>query len=192
MPDDTPNSAAAPQPAPDEELHLVEELEAVEHPKGARSPLVVVGIGAVIIFVVLAVYSYFAPSSPSVTGSIEDVTTVAVAPEEVLVAARINLQNPGSRAVTLRDVKLVVETPTGEIVAKRLAGSEYPRVYRDFPELRERSTTPLAIGTPVGAGMQERGTAVFSVPTNFDAVNTRKGVKVIVDLGSSAAVVLTK
>lgn len=192
MPDDKATNGAASAPQPQPELHIVEELEEVERPRGVLSLTGIAGIGLLLIAILVGVVWFYSSRGGGVKGQVEQVFAVAQGPETVAVTMKLNLENVGPRAVALRSINASLDTGQGEVAGSRVPPEKFAALFREYPDLREHSITAMSMTTSIPRAMQERGTVIFTFPVNYDVFQNRKAINVVVEPEGHEPMKITK
>lgn len=157
-------------------------------------PVKIVLIGLAIIVVIAVVVSLVErPHSPA-TGSIDDVASIEIPDQNaVMVAINVSFQNHGKKPFWVRNIKVDLETGSGNFSDEAAAAVDVQRYLQAFPALKEHALELLKRETMVEPGDATKGTIMVSFPLMPDAFANRKSLKVIIQpYDQPVPLVLTK
>jgi hypothetical protein len=185
VPEDTPSPprppASAPVSAPSEPgtpFHIGEEFGTA---KKNLPSLKIVGIAVAVIAVIAAVFSFVQrPQSPT-TGAIDDVVSVEV-PNQNLVMAAINVsfQNNGTKPYWIHTIKADLDTAGGTFSDDAASPADFDRYFQAFPTLKQHALDPLQREAKINPGGHTQGTIIVAFPVTPDAFANRKSLKITI------------
>ena len=184
------SQAEQPQPSSPTTFDIGEEYGT------ARKSLPPAGILAICIAVVLAivaVYSLTHRAHPLSSGSIDDVTTVAVPGQGmVMVAINVTVQNNAEKPSWIHTIKATLDTGKDKLDDDASPAVDAQRYFQAFPALKQHSIPFLLPEARLDAQSKTSGTIVVSFPVSEDAFNARKSLTVTVAPYDELPVVMTK
>ncbi len=185
---------SSPEPAPAQPpipFNIGEEFGTA---KRNLPPVKVVVIVFGVAVVILGIFAFLARAKPLGTGSIDNITAVAV-PEQnlVMVAVNITLRNTGEKPLWVHTIKATLKTDSGEFSDEAASAVDFDRYFQAVPALKEHALPALPPETKVAIGGQAQGTVIFGFPVTQDAFDKRKSLSVAVQPYDQALpVVLTR
>jgi hypothetical protein len=188
-----PNAAARRLNRPDDydpaHIRMGEEFDRAKWTMPKWQPVV---IALVIVGVAVAFVGYFNRAKPPATGSIDQISAVAIPGDMTMVAVTVHFKNATDNTLYIRSVKAAVDTTKGEFTDDAANASDYDRYYQAFPQLKENSKPPILQDTQVARGASGIGTVIFSFPVTKDVFDARQSLTVTVQPYDQPAILLKK
>ena len=203
MPDQTPNLANVPTPAPG--------VPTAKPPAAQRGPTINIGaefgtakrnlppvkvlllaLGGVL--VVAGIVAFLQRAKPQASGSLDAITAVQIPNQDaVLVALTFTLRNSGEKPLWVHHIQGKVLAPGGELTGDAVSAIDFDRYYQDFPALKTNAQPALAPEDKLQLGEELKRTVIVSFPVTLEAFNQRKSVSVVIHpYDQPLPVVLTK
>jgi hypothetical protein len=191
MPDEMPPTPAPPpvsDPAPETvagdpgqpptKFEIGEEFGTA---KKNLPPAKIILIGVAIILVVGAVIALLQRPKTEAIGSIDDAVAAEIPGQSsVMAAINISIENQGKDAFKIHNIKVDLETATGNFSDEPASAVDLDRYFQALPELKKHAMDPLPIDTVIAPGATLHGTIVVSFPIASDVFASRKSLKVTV------------
>ena len=166
---------------------------------GAGKRIGLMGIGALVVLVAIAVYFFIGRTKPIASGEVSQVylypvhhegtvpttvgTVVTTKPEvedSTLVLAQVKITNVGKYPLTLVELEGWFNAPDGGEERSDTVGPEdFRRVFLAYPQLAGQKRTPLFTGARMAPGEAVEGEAIFHYPGTRDAWDKRKAFNVV-------------
>lgn len=144
-------------------------------------PVKILGICAAVVIVVVAVASFLQRPKPSASGTIDDVTAVAIPNQNsVMVAINVSLTNTSQKPLWIQSMKAEISSDGKTYSDDAAAAVDFDRYYQALPELKEHAQAPLKLEEKVDVGQQATGTMIVSFPVTLEAFNSRKSLTVTI------------
>jgi hypothetical protein len=182
-----PDDPSTPQPAP--LPHLGEEYA------GSRNlpPAKIVALTLGLLVVILGVAAIFFKAKSPATGSIDEVESVEVAGQNlVMVAINVSLQNGGKTDFKMSSVTTELQTGNDTHTDDPAAAVDFDRYLQAFPTLKQHALAPLKVEA-IEPGGRRTGTILVSFPVTPADFANRKSLKVTISAyGEPAPLVMVK
>jgi hypothetical protein len=190
-PEIKPNQQPTPTPVPEPEKNHLLAADEVDSSKWEMPPFGIVAIVLLAIAVVIGAISWISRPKAALAGSIDDVFAVALPDDSVMVTMKLNVQNTGGKAVSIKGIKseVVTDKPYSDFAAN---AEDFDRYFTGYPDLRDHSIAPLKVDTTVVPRMRERGSIIVRFPVTYDQFQQRKSLSVTLDLYDNKPVTFTK
>jgi hypothetical protein len=185
MPEDTPSPPPAPPSVPASApsdsgtpFHIGEEFGTAS--KNLPS-LKIVGIVVAVIAIIAAVASFVQRPQSATTGSIDDVVSVEVPDQNlVMVAINVSFQNNGTKPYWIHTIKADLDTASGSFTDDAASPADFDRYFQAFPTLKQHALNPLEREAKINPGGHTQGTIIVAFPVTPDAFANRKSLKVTI------------
>jgi len=182
MPEDTPPPPVVPgRPVPSEPgtpFHIGEEFGTA---KKNLPSLKIVGIAVAVIAVIAAVTSFVQRPQSATTGSIDDVVSVEVPDQNlVMVAINVSFQNNGAKPYWIHTIKADLDTTSGSFSDDAASPADFDRYFQAFPTLKQHALAPLEREAKINPGGHTQGTIIVAFPVTPDAFTNRKSLKITI------------
>jgi hypothetical protein len=185
MPENTPSPPPAPPSVPASApsdsgtpFHIGEEFGTAR--KNLPS-LKIVGIAVAVIAVIAAVASFVQRPQSATTGSIDDVVSVEVPNQNLMMAAiNVSFQNNGTKPYWIHTIKADLETASGTFSDDAASPADFERYFQAFPTLKQHALAPLEREAKINPGGHTQGTIIVAFPVTPDAFANRKSLKVTI------------
>jgi hypothetical protein len=185
-----PKPEPSPANAPQTDFNIGEEYGT------ARKSLPPAGIVAVSILVVVAIAALYAlthRAHPLSSGSIEDIVSVEVPGQDmVMVAVNVSLQNNSDKTSVIHTIRASLDTGGATLSDDAAPAVDAQRYFEAFPALKAKALNVLTGETQLNPGSKVTGTVVVSFPIKADAFAARKSLTVTVTPYDELPVVMTK
>jgi hypothetical protein len=143
--------------------------------------------------VIVAVYSLTHRAHTVSTGSIEDVTAVAMPGQDaVMVAINVALQNNEEKPIWIKTIQVSTDAGGSKQTDDAAPAVDAQRYLQTFPELKQHALDFLTPETRVNAQSKIAGTVVVSFPVKTDAFAARKSLTVTITPYDELPIVITK
>ena len=134
-----------------------------------------------VVGVIVAVYALSHRAHPLSWGSIDDVVSVPVpAQNMVMVAINISVQNNAQKPSWIHTITAALDTDGKTYTDDASPAVDVQRYFQAFPDLKQHALDILTPETRLNPGQKVSGTVVVSFPVTADAFNTRKSLSVTV------------
>ena len=162
----------------------------------ARKSLPPAGIVAICLGVLIAIAAGYAlthRAHPNSAGSINDVVSVAVPGQDmVMVAINVSLQNNSDKPSVIHTIQASVDTGSSTLTDDAAPDVDAQRYFEAFPDLKAHALDILKVETRMNPGDKLSGTVVVSFPVKADVFAARKSLTVTVTPYYELPVVMTK
>lgn len=162
----------------------------------ARKNLPPAGILAIciaVVLVIVAAYSFTHRAHALSSGSMDDVTAVAVPGQDMLmVAINVTVQNNSAKPSWIHTIKATLDTGKDKFDDDASPAVDAQRYFQAFPALKQHAIAFLVPEARLDAQSKTSGTIVVSFPVTEDAFNARKSLTVTVTPYDELPVVITK
>ena len=156
-------------------------------------PAGVVAICIAVVLVIVAAYSLTHRAHALSSGSIEDVTSVAVQGQDMMmVAINITVQNNAEKPSWIHTIRATLDTGSGQFSDDATPAVDAQRYFQAFPALKQHAIAFLMPEARLDAKSKTSGTIVVSFPVKEDVFNSRKSLTVTVEPYDELPVVITK
>jgi hypothetical protein len=184
------SQAEQPQPSSPTKFDIGEEYGT------ARKNLPPVGILAICIatvLVIVAAYSLTHKAHALSSGSMDDVTVVAVPGQDmVMVAINVTVQNNSEKPSWIHTIKATLDTGKDKLEDDATPAVDAQRYFQAFPALKQHSMAFLLPEARLDAKSKTSGTVVVSFPVTEEVFNARKSLTVTVTPYDELPVVISK
>jgi hypothetical protein len=204
MPDQTPNSAPAPQTT-------AGAPAAVTPPAAQRGPTINIGaefgtakrnlppvkvllLATAGVLLIAGAVAFLQRAKPQGAGSLDLVTAVEIPGQDsVLVALTFTLHNSGEKSLWVHGIQGKFVTSSGEQSSDAVSAVDFDRYYQAFPALKANAQPALAPEDKLLPGQEVKRTVMVSFPVTLDSFNQRRSVSVVIQpYDQPVPVVLTK
>jgi hypothetical protein len=162
----------------------------------ARKNLPPAGILAIciaVVLVIIAVYSLTHRAHALSSGTMDDVTAVAVpAQDMVMVAINITVHNNEDKPSWIHTIQATLDTGKAKFTDDASPGVDAQRYFQAFPALKQHAIAFLMPEAKLDPRSKTSGTIVVSFPVTEDVFNARKSLTVTVTPYDELPVVITK
>lgn len=198
----TPTSASAPTPNPvlkpaakktdDYDRAHVPMGEEFDKAKWTMPPWQPVVIALVVVGIVVGVISFLNKAKPPASGGIDEITSVNVPGDSVMVAINVHFANTSDYLIKVHTIKATVQTSKGEFSDEAANAADYARYYTAYPDLKQNAKTPLMQDARIATGANGIGTIIVSFPVPKDVFDSRQSLTVSVIPWDGLPIVLKK
>jgi hypothetical protein len=162
----------------------------------ARKNLPPAGILAIciaVVLVIVAAYSLTHRAHALSSGSIDDVTAVAVTGQDmVMVAINVTVHNNAEKPSWIHTIQATLDTGKDKFTDDASPAVDAQRYFQAFPALKQHVIAFLMPEARLDAQSKVSGTIVVSFPVKEDVFNARKSLTVTVTPYDELPVVITK
>jgi hypothetical protein len=158
-------------------------------------PVKIILIGIAALIVVGGIIAFVQRPQTPATGSIDNITSVAVPDQNsVMVAISVTVHNGGQKPFWIRTTQASMQGADGkEYKDDGLSAVDFDRYYQAFPALKENSYPPLQRESKINPGGETKGTMIVSFPISADDFGSRKSLTVTIQpYDQPVPLVLTK
>jgi hypothetical protein len=204
MPDQTPNSAPAPQTA-------ASAPAAGAPPAAQRGPTINIGdefgtakrnlppvkvllLATAGVLLIAGAVAFLQRAKPQAAGSLDLVSAVEIPNQNaVLVALTFTLHNSGEKSLWVHGIQGKLVASSGEQSSDAVSAVDFDRYYQAFPALKANAQPALAPEDKLQPGQEVKRTVMVSFPVTLEAFNQRRSVSVVIQpYDQPVPVVLTK
>jgi hypothetical protein len=156
-------------------------------------PAKILAVCIAVVAVIVAVYALTNRAHTLASGSIDDVVSVPV-PEQnmIMVAINVSVQNNARKPSWIHTITGALDTGTQKYTDDAAPAVDAQRYFQAFPELKQHVSDILMPETRLNPGEKVSGTVVFSFPVTADAFNARKSLSVTVAPYDEVPLTITK
>jgi len=156
-------------------------------------PAGIVAICVAVIAAIVGVYSLTNRAHAVSTGSIDDVVSVPMPGQEmVMVALNISLQNNEQKPAWIKSISVAADVGGNKQTDEAAPAVDVQRYFQSLPELKQHAQDLLTPETRISPGSKIAGTIVVSFPVNSDAFAARKSLTVTVTPYDELPIVIRK
>ena len=156
-------------------------------------PAGIVAICVAVIAAIVGVYSLTNRAHAVSTGSIDDVVSVPMPGQEmVMVALNISLQNNEQKPAWIKSISVAADVGGNKQTDEAAPAVDVQRYFQSMPELKQHALDLLTPETRISPGSKIAGTIVVSFPVNSEAFAARKSLTVTVTPYDELPIVIRK
>jgi hypothetical protein len=156
-------------------------------------PTKILAICLAAVLVIVAVYALTHRAHPLSTGSIDDVTAVAVPRQNmVMVAINISVHNKADKPSWIHTIQATLDTGKDKFTDDASPAVDAQRYFNAFPALKQHAIAFLLPEARLDPQSKTSGTIVVSFPVTEEVFNARKSLTVRVTPYDELPVVITK
>jgi hypothetical protein len=156
-------------------------------------PAGVLAICLAVVVVIVAVYSLTHRAHALSSGSIDDVVSVPVTGQDmVMVAINVTVQNNSEKPSWVHTIQASVDTGSGTFSDDAVPAVDAGRYFQAFPALKQHAIAFLMQEARLDPKSKTSGTIVFSFPVKEEAFAARKSLTVTVAPYDEVPVVIKK
>jgi hypothetical protein len=156
-------------------------------------PAGILAICIVVVLVIVGVYSLTHRAHALSSGSMDDVTAVAVPGQDmVMVAINISVHNNAGKPSWIHTIQATVDTGKDKSTDDASPAVDAQRYFQAFPALKQHAIAFLLPEARLDPQSTTSGTIVVSFPVKEDVFNARKSLTVTVTPYDELPVVITK
>jgi hypothetical protein len=156
-------------------------------------PAGIVLICVAVVAVILAVYALSHRAHALSTGSIDDVVTVLMPGQDmVMVAVNVSLQNNEDKPIWIKTIQATADAGGSKQTDEAAPAVDAQRYFQAFPDLKQHAGDLLTAETRVSPRAKIAGTIIVSFPVKADAFAARKSLTVTITPYDELPVVITK
>ncbi len=184
---------AEPPPNPPNEQSKFDIGEEYGTARKNLPPAGILAICIVVVLVIVAAYSLTHRAHALSSGSMDDVTAVAVPGQDmVMVAINVTVHNNAEKPSWIHTIRATLDTGKDKLDDDASPAVDAQRYFQAFPALKQHAIAFLLPEARLDAESKTSGTIVVSFPVTEDAFNARKSLTVTVAPYDELPVVITK
>jgi hypothetical protein len=143
--------------------------------------------------VIVAIYALTNRAHTVSSGSIENVTAVAIPGQDaVMVAVNISLQNNEEKPIWIKTIQVSTDAGGSTQTDDAVPAVDAQRYIQTFPELKQYAHDFLTPETRVNAQSKILGTLIVSFPVKTDAFAARKSLTVTITPYDEMPIIMKK
>jgi hypothetical protein len=191
-------AAGPPQPAPvaPASANTQNDFDIGEEYGTAKKNLPPAGILAICIVavaIIVAAYSFTHRAHPLSSGSVEDVVSVPVpAQNMVMVAINVSVENNAEKASWIHTITVALDAGGQTYTDDASPAVDVQRYFQAFPDLKQHALQILTPEKKLDPGSKVAGTVVVSFPVTADVFNARKSLTVTIAPYDEVPLVISK
>jgi len=156
-------------------------------------PAGIVVICVTVVAVIVAVYALSHRAHALSTGSIDDIVTVAMPGQDmVMVAVNVSLQNNEDKPIWIKTIQATADAGGSKQTDDAAPAVDAQRYFQAFPDLKQHALELMTAETRINPRAKITGTIVVSFPVKADAFAARKSLTVTITPYDELPVVMTK
>jgi len=156
-------------------------------------PAGIVVICVTVVAVIVAVYALSHRAHALSTGSIDDIVTVAMPGQDmVMVAVNVSLQNNEDKPIWIKTIQATADAGDSKQTDDAAPAVDAQRYFQAFPDLKQHALELMTAETRINPRAKITGTIVVSFPVKADAFAARKSLTVTITPYDELPVVMTK
>jgi hypothetical protein len=184
----TPQPPAPPakpsQPAPS-------SYQEMDSPSRSLPPIVPVLIAGVLVGAILFFIARSNRPVAPATGSISKVFAVEQSTKDrVLVGVEVNVKNSSDAAIYVKDAKVKVTLPAGQLEDTPAPADDVPRYLQAYPALKQSNAEWMGDNTKIMPGASRDGLFILGYQVTKDAWDKRKSVEVTINFYDQRPLIL--
>lgn len=184
-----PNS----QPSPPSEQSKFDIGEEYGTARKNLPPAGILAICIVVVLVIVGIYSLTHRAHALSSGSIDDVTAVAVPGQNMeMVAINVTVHNNAGKPSWVHTIQATLDTGKDKFTDDASPAVDAQRYFQAFPALKQHAIAFLLPEARLDPQSKTSGTIVVSFPVTEDVFNGRKSLTVTVTPYDELPVVITK
>jgi hypothetical protein len=184
---------AEPQPNPPGEKSKFDIGEEYGTARKNLPPAGILAICIAVVLVIVAVYSLTHRAHALSTGSVDDVTAVDVAGQNmVMVAINVTVQNNADKPSWIHTIRATLDTGKDKFDDDASPAVDAQRYFQAFPALKQHAIAFLLPEARLDPKSKTSGMIVVSFPVTQDVFNARKSLTVTVTPYDEMPVVMKK
>jgi hypothetical protein len=134
-----------------------------------------------VIAVIAIVASLVQRPHSATTGSIDDVVSVEVPDQNmVMVAINVSFQNNGLKPYWIHTIKADLDTTSGSFTDDAASPADFERYFQAFPTLKQHALAPLEREAKINPAGRAAGTIIVAFHVTPEAFTNRKSLKVTI------------
>jgi len=191
MPDQPPNTSSVPPATPRPPASVAPPVlqrgptinigDEFGTAKRNLPPIKVLLLTTAAILIVVGIASFFQRAKPQGSGSLDNVTAVAIPGQNAaLVALTFTLHNSGEKSLWVHNIQVTLTTSAETLSSSAVSAVDFERYYQAFPALKVETQPALSPEDKLQPGQEVRRTVIASFPVTLDTFNQRKSVSVVV------------
>ena len=184
---------AEPQPNPPNEPTAFDIGEEYGTARKNLPPAGILAICIVVVLVIVGIYSLTHRAHALSSGTIDDVTAVAVPGQDMMmVAINVTVQNNAEKPSWIHTIQATLDTGKDKSTDDASPAVDAQRYFQAFPALKQHAMAFLLPEARLDPQSKTSGTVVVSFPVTEEVFNARKSLTVTVTPYDELPVVITK
>ena len=184
---------AEPQPTPPTEQSKFDIGEEYGTARKNLPPAGILAICIAVVLVIVGVYALTHRAHALSSGTMDDVTAVAVPGQDmVMVAINVTVQNNAEKPSWIHTIRATLDTSAGQFTDDASPGVDAQRYFQAFPALKQHAIGFLIPEARLDPKSRTSGTIVVSFPVKEEVFAARKSLTVTVTPYDELPVVIKK
>jgi hypothetical protein len=184
---------AEPQPTPSTEQSKFDIGEEYGTARKNLPPAGILAICIAVVLVIVGVYALTHRAHALSSGTMDDVTAVAVPGQDmVMVAINVTVQNNADKPSWIHTIRATLDTSAGQFTDDASPGVDAQRYFQAFPALKQHAIGFLIPEARLDPKSRTSGTIVVSFPVKEEVFAGRKSLTVTVSPYDQLPVVIKK
>ena len=184
---------AEPQPTPPTEQSKFDIGEEYGTARKNLPPAGILAICIAVVLVIVGVYALTHRAHALSSGTMDDVTAVAVPGQDmVMVAINVTVQNNADKPSWIHTIRATLDTSAGQFTDDASPGVDAQRYFQAFPALKQHAIGFLIPEARLDPKSRTSGTIVVSFPVKEEVFAARKSLTVTVTPYDELPVVIKK
>lgn len=184
---------AEPQPTPPTEQSKFDIGEEYGTARKNLPPAGILAICIAVVLVIVGVYALTHRAHALSSGTMDDVTAVAVPGQDmVMVAINVTVQNNADKPSWIHTIRATLDTSAGQFTDDASPGVDAQRYFQAFPALKQHAIGFLIPEARLDPKSRTSGTIVVSFPVKEEVFAGRKSLTVTVTPYDELPVVIKK
>jgi len=184
---------AEPQPTPSTEQSKFDIGEEYGTARKNLPPAGILAICIAVVLVIVGVYALTHRAHALSSGTMDDVTAVAVPGQDmVMVAINVTVQNNAEKPSWIHTIRATLDTSAGQFTDDASPGVDAQRYFQAFPALKQHAIGFLIPEARLDPKSRTSGTIVVSFPVKEEVFAGRKSLTVTVSPYDELPVVIKK
>jgi hypothetical protein len=184
---------AEPQPTPPTEQSKFDIGEEYGTARKNLPPAGILAICIAVVLVIVGVYAMTHRAHALSSGTMDDVTAVAVPGQDmVMVAINVTVQNNADKPSWIHTIRATLDTSAGQFTDDASPGVDAQRYFQAFPALKQHAIGFLIPEARLDPKSRTSGTIVVSFPVKEEVFAARKSLTVTVTPYDELPVVIKK
>ena len=184
---------AEPQPTPSTEQSKFDIGEEYGTARKNLPPAGILAICIAVVLVIVGVYALTHRAHALSSGTMDDVTAVAVPGQDmVMVAINVTVQNNAEKPSWIHTIRATLDTSAGQFRDDASPGVDAQRYFQAFPALKQHAIGFLIPEARLDPKSRTSGTIVVSFPVKEEVFAGRKSLTVTVSPYDELPVVIKK
>jgi hypothetical protein len=146
-----------------------------------------------VVGIAVVVYALVQKAHPYTTGSIDEIVSVPVTGQDMVMAAvNVSVENHSTKPAWIHTIQATLDTGANQFTDDGVPAVDAQRYFQAFPALKQKAFEILTPETRLNPGSKVSGTVVVSFPVKDDAFAHRKSLTVTITPYEERPLVLRK